>query len=157
MKTFSINTFGCKVNQYETQQIHQLLEQLGLIAAKTPLEKPDLVIINTCCVTRSASAKSRQYIHKAQKLYPNATIVVCGCLPAVQLDELNNQGKNVHLIRYRETTALGLSRIVKGLGSNTDIHRFLTCRDIENSTIKTKNGNQFCNIQTTRTSPINIF
>jgi threonylcarbamoyladenosine tRNA methylthiotransferase MtaB len=47
MKTFSINTLGCKVNQYETQQIHELLEQLGLRKIKPP-KKADLVVINTC-------------------------------------------------------------------------------------------------------------
>jgi len=74
MKTFSINTLGCKVNQYETQQIYELLEQLGLHKCEPPT-KPDLVVINTCCVTHTASAKSRQYIRKAQKLSPDAVIV----------------------------------------------------------------------------------
>ncbi|MHC4160398.1 MAG: tRNA (N(6)-L-threonylcarbamoyladenosine(37)-C(2))-methylthiotransferase MtaB, partial [Planctomycetota bacterium] len=50
MKTFVINTLGCKVNQYESQQIRELLEQLGLNHVKTT-EKADLVVINTCCVT----------------------------------------------------------------------------------------------------------
>ena len=79
MKTFSINTLGCKVNQYETQQIQQLLEQLGLRKSEPP-KKSDLVVINTCCVTHTASAKSRQYIRKAQKLNPDAVVVVCGTL-----------------------------------------------------------------------------
>ncbi|GAI22972.1 unnamed protein product, partial [marine sediment metagenome] len=59
MKTFAINTLGCKVNQYESQQIRELLERLGLDQVETSKEKPDLVVINTCCVTLSASAKSR--------------------------------------------------------------------------------------------------
>ena len=43
MKTFCINTLGCKVNQYETQQIQELLEQLGLHKNEPP-KKPDLVV-----------------------------------------------------------------------------------------------------------------
>ncbi|MFZ0034665.1 MAG: tRNA (N(6)-L-threonylcarbamoyladenosine(37)-C(2))-methylthiotransferase MtaB [Sedimentisphaerales bacterium] len=111
MKTFAINTVGCKVNQYEGQQIRELLERVGLNQA-TSKSEPDLTVINTCCVTLSASAKSRQHIHKAQKLNPNAIIVVCGCLPTVQTGELNNLGKNIHLISHREAVAETLSQIV---------------------------------------------
>jgi len=114
MKTFAINTVGCKVNQYESQQIRELLEQLGLNQVETSKSEPDLVVINTCCVTLSASAKSRQCIRKAQKLSPDAVIVVCGCLPTAQIDELNNLSKNIHLISHRETIAATLSQIVNG-------------------------------------------
>ena len=110
MKTFSINTLGCKVNQYESQQIRQLLERLGLSQVKTS-QKPDLVVVNTCCVTRTASAKSRQYIRKAQKLSPNATVVACGCLPSVQIGELNGLGENVCLISHRDELTRRLSQI----------------------------------------------
>ncbi|MHC4726431.1 MAG: tRNA (N(6)-L-threonylcarbamoyladenosine(37)-C(2))-methylthiotransferase MtaB [Planctomycetota bacterium] len=110
MKTFSINTLGCKVNQYETRQIQELLEQLGLHKSK-PHKKTDLVVINTCCVTHTASAKSRQYIRKAQKLSPDAVVVVCGCLPTAQISELNNISKNVHLIGDRESLAKTLNQI----------------------------------------------
>ncbi len=113
MKTFSINTLGCKVNQYESQQIRELLEQLGLHKVE-PLEKPDLLVINTCCVTHSASAKSRQHIRKAQKLSPGAVVVVCGCLPTVQIGEFNDTGKNVHLIRNRDSLAATLIQIATG-------------------------------------------
>jgi threonylcarbamoyladenosine tRNA methylthiotransferase MtaB len=120
MKTFAINTIGCKVNQYESQQIRELLERLGLEEVKMPKSKPDLVVINTCCVTLTASAKSRQRIRKAQKLSPDAVIVVCGCLPAIQslrlcsgqAGELNSADKNFHLINHRETIAETLSQIV---------------------------------------------
>jgi threonylcarbamoyladenosine tRNA methylthiotransferase MtaB len=111
MKTFAINTVGCKVNQYEGQQIRELLERFGLNQV-TSKSEPDLIVINTCCVTLSASAKSRQHIRKAQKLNPNAIIVVCGCLPTVQIGELNNLGKNIHLINHREAVAATLSQIV---------------------------------------------
>jgi len=111
MKTFSINTLGCKVNQYESQQIRQLLEQFGLSQAETA-RKPDLVVINTCCVTHTASAKSRQRIRKAQKLSPDAVIVVSGCLPTVQIGELSYLGENVHLINNRDSLPDTLAQIV---------------------------------------------
>ena len=114
MKTFAINTLGCKVNQYESQQIRELLERFGLDQVETSEKKPDLVVVNTCCVTHTASAKSRQYIRKAQKLSPDAVIVVSGCLPTVQIGELNNLGENVHLIRHQNDLAATLNQIVAG-------------------------------------------
>jgi len=111
VNTFSINTLGCKVNQYESQQIRRLLEQLGLVWVETA-DKPDLAVINTCCVTHTASAKSRQRIRKAQKLSPNAVIVVSGCLPTVQIGELHNLGENVHLINHRDRLPATLIQIV---------------------------------------------
>ena len=111
MKTFSINTLGCKVNQYESQQIRQLLEQFGLSQVDIA-EKPDLAIINTCCVTHTASAKSRQNIRKAQKLSPDAVTIVSGCLPTVQIDELGNLGENIHLINHRDSLPATLSQII---------------------------------------------
>ena len=109
MRTFSINTLGCKVNQYESQQFRELLEQLGLGQVKTP-ENPDLVVINTCCVTHTASAKSRQYIRKARKLNPDAVIVVSGCLPTVQIGELNETDNNVHLSKFPRVKTRGICR-----------------------------------------------
>lgn len=111
MNSFSINTLGCKVNQYESQQIRQFLEQLGLAQVETA-DKPDLVVVNTCCVTISASAKSRQYIRRTQRLSPGAVIIVTGCLPTVEIGEMHNLGKNIHLITNRGNLAAILSQIV---------------------------------------------
>jgi len=139
MKTFAINTLGCKVNQYESQQIRELLERLGLDQVETSKEKPDLVVINTCCVTLSASAKSRQYIHKAQKLSPDAVIVVSGCLPTVQIGELNASDKNIHLISRRERLAATLSQIVNSKATSSNSQNLQTC---QNTIIKAKNGSK---------------
>ena len=140
MKTFSINTLGCKVNQYETQQIHELLEQLGLHKCEPP-NKPDLVVINTCCVTHTASAKSRQYIRKAQKLSPDATVVVCGCLPTVQIGELNNISKNIHLIGDRENLAETLNQIAGGNAAASCFQSPQSSLNI-NTIIKAENGSK---------------
>jgi len=98
MKSFSINTIGCKVNQYESQQIRTMLEQFGLKQVM-PTEKPQLVIINTCCVTHRASAKSRQCIRKAQRLYPESTVIVCGCLTRGRTGELDGISKEARIVK----------------------------------------------------------
>jgi threonylcarbamoyladenosine tRNA methylthiotransferase MtaB len=137
MKTFAINTLGCKVNQYESQQIRELLERLGLHQVETA-DEPDLVLVNTCCVTHTASAKSRQYIRKAQKLNPHANIVISGCLSTVQIGELNNPGKNIRLVRYRADLADTLSHIV---GNNPAISKPQGLHPYSN-TIRTKHDSK---------------
>ncbi len=114
MRTFSIYTLGCKVNQYESAQIAQFLEELGLSAAVSG-EKPDLAVINTCCVTGTASAKSRQYIQRASKISPAGVRVVCGCLPAMKSRENPPcDGDNVHIISSRDDLAQSIAQIIIG-------------------------------------------
>ena len=136
MKTFSINTLGCKVNQYESQQIRELLENLGLQQAESP-EQSDLMVINTCCVTHTASAKSRQYIRRAGKINPDAAVVVSGCLPIVQIDELDITANNVHLIRDRADLGATLAHTADRPAAPAVSQSAKSCSA---NTIKAKNG-----------------
>ena len=81
---FGFYTLGCKVNQYETQAMEQLLRQEGHIVAPFS-EKCDAYIINTCSVTAVADKKNRAIIRRCRKSNPDAIIAVCGCYP--QRDE----------------------------------------------------------------------
>ena len=75
---FGFYTLGCKVNQYETQAMEQLLRDLGHEVA--PFEgKCDGYIINTCSVTAVADKKNRAVIRRCRRDNPNAVIGVCGC------------------------------------------------------------------------------
>ena len=136
MKTFSINSLGCKVNQYESQQVRELLEHSGLNRAEPP-EKPDLVVVNSCCVTHTASAKSRQCIRKIRKQSPHAVIIVSGCLPTVQIGELSTTAEDVHLIRNRSELADTLSKIIHNKAATLTSQRTQSCPD---TTIKAKNS-----------------
>ena len=71
-------TLGCKVNQYETEGMRELLEAAGcqFVAFE---EKADIYLVNTCSVTNIAERKSRQMLHKAKKLNPEAIVVAAGC------------------------------------------------------------------------------
>lgn len=78
MTTFAIATLGCKVNTYESQGYESALLEKGY--EEVPFkEKADVYIINTCAVTNTAGAKSRQKIHQAYASNPNAIIAVVGC------------------------------------------------------------------------------
>ena len=75
---FGFYTLGCKVNQYETQAMEQLLVDMGHEIA--PFEgKCDGYIINTCSVTAVADKKNRAVIRRCRRDNPNAVIGVCGC------------------------------------------------------------------------------
>lgn len=87
MKTFSIVTLGCKVNAYESEYYRETLIDKGFMEVEG-FEDSDLIIINTCTVTNSASFKSRQKIHQAKKLNPTAKLVVVGCYVQSNHDEL---------------------------------------------------------------------
>jgi threonylcarbamoyladenosine tRNA methylthiotransferase MtaB len=89
MKTFAIDTLGCKVNQYEAQQIIQFLTDCNLLYVKN-FGDAEIIIIHTCCVTHIASSKSRQLIRKAQKQSPKAKIIVSGCLVNADTTERKN-------------------------------------------------------------------
>ena len=75
---FSIITLGCKVNAYESQYYAGQLEELGYEQV-SPDQACDICIINTCTVTNTAASKSRQKIHYAKRMNPNALCVVVGC------------------------------------------------------------------------------
>jgi threonylcarbamoyladenosine tRNA methylthiotransferase MtaB len=136
MKTFAISTLGCKVNQYESQQIRELLETLGLNQVAV-IDRPELVVVNTCCVTHTASAKSRQCVRKAQKLNPNAAIVVCGCLATAQTGEAIGPAANVHFIGRQDDIAATLGYIVD---NKTSISTPQGARPHEHTIIRAESG-----------------
>jgi len=81
MPTYRTQTFGCKVNQYETREIEELLERAGCTAAGDG-QAADLVIVNTCVVTAEASRQCRQAIRRLRRENPQARLIVTGCYAA---------------------------------------------------------------------------
>ncbi|MDD5174493.1 MAG: tRNA (N(6)-L-threonylcarbamoyladenosine(37)-C(2))-methylthiotransferase MtaB [Candidatus Omnitrophota bacterium] len=77
-RRFFIKTLGCKVNQYESQAMRELLINAGF---KECLAKDtaDIYILNTCTVTRKADSESRYWAGIFHKTNPNAKIVLTGC------------------------------------------------------------------------------
>ncbi|MHC4270995.1 MAG: hypothetical protein ACYST2_01625, partial [Planctomycetota bacterium] len=138
MNSFTITTLGCKVNQYESQQIREFLEGSGLIQVNFN-QGPDLVVVNSCCVTHSASAKSRQYIERAQKLNPQALTVICGCLATISDRELGDVSKNVYVIKERSTLVPTLKNIICEKKSTTKPNKTNTHTD---TYIKSEKGHK---------------
>jgi len=79
VKKISITTLGCKTNQFESEAILDQFIKHGYVFCDLN-EKPDIVIINTCCVTNRAEYKSRYAIRRALKnISPGGKVVVAGC------------------------------------------------------------------------------
>ncbi len=80
----SFHTFGCKLNQVETESIAGQFAAEGYEICSD--SQADLFIVNTCAVTSRAEAKSRRYIRKLARLSPGKVIAV-GCYPQLKYKE----------------------------------------------------------------------
>ena len=76
MKTFLINTLGCKVNSYESEFIRSLFLHNKYEEVKN---NADVCIINTCTVTNTSDNKSKKVINNIKKENPNAIVIAVGC------------------------------------------------------------------------------
>ena len=82
---YKIITLGCKVNEYESEVMSNLLENHGYIKS----ENPDVCIVNTCTVTNTADSKSRKMIRSLRRKYPKAILIVAGCMIQNKKDKLD--------------------------------------------------------------------
>ena len=85
MKKVALHNLGCKVNAYETEAMQEMLEREGYEIVPFR-EGADIYIINTCTVTNIADRKSRQMLHRARKMNPDAIVVAAGCYVQAQAE-----------------------------------------------------------------------
>ena len=86
-KKVALHNLGCKVNAFEVEAMQQLLENAGY--ETVPFEEgADVYVINTCTVTNIADRKSRQMLHKAKKMNPDAIVVATGCYAQADTEKL---------------------------------------------------------------------
>ena len=156
-KKVALHNLGCKVNAYEVEAMQQLLEQAGYEIG--PFEPgADVYVINTCTVTNIADRKSRQMLHKAKKMNPDAVVVATGCYvqtdegklekdEAVDLVLGNNQKKNiVEVLSEYEEEHQRQSHIIK-INQTREYEELEISRTAEHvrAYIKVQDGcNQFC-------------
>ena len=157
MKKRLLTHLGCKVNAYEVEAMQQLLEQAGYEIV--PFEPgADVYVINTCTVTNIADRKSRQMLHKAKKMNPDAVVVATGCYvqtdegklekdEAVDLVLGNNQKKNiVEVLAEYEAEHQKQAHIIK-INQTKEYEELEISRTAEHvrAYIKVQDGcNQFC-------------
>ena len=87
MKKVAFYTLGCKVNQYETNAMEKMFTEGGYETVPFT-ECADIYVVNTCTVTSVADKKSRQMLHRAKKLNPDAITVAVGCMAQMASDDI---------------------------------------------------------------------
>ncbi|MEI6862847.1 MAG: tRNA (N(6)-L-threonylcarbamoyladenosine(37)-C(2))-methylthiotransferase MtaB [Candidatus Omnitrophota bacterium] len=100
-KRFFIHTLGCKVNQYESQAIREILIGAGFKECLSK-ETADLYIVNTCTVTDKAEKESRHWAGTFHKTNPSAKIVITGCVAEDEADMLSFLPGVAHIIKNKD-------------------------------------------------------
>lgn len=143
--TAAIHNLGCKVNEYEAEKMEALLRKKGFEILPFG-EKADVYIINTCTVTNIADRKSRQMLHKARKMNPDALVVAAGCYVDIKSKELAEEAGVDILIKNEDKARVG--EIIDAAFERISEHKFhydLKERRRERAFVKIQDGcNQFC-------------
>ncbi|MDW5300354.1 MAG: tRNA (N(6)-L-threonylcarbamoyladenosine(37)-C(2))-methylthiotransferase MtaB [Sedimentibacter sp.] len=115
--TVSFTTLGCKVNQFETEAMSELLENDGFKVVHQG-EKSDIYIINTCAVTKESERKSRQFINKAKRLNPEALVVAVGCSVQLNSEKIKKETNVDIIIGTKNKGSIG--RLIKDKLNNKE-------------------------------------
>ncbi len=147
--TVSFTTLGCKVNQFETEAMTELLEREGFEVLHQG-DKSDIYIINTCAVTKESERKSRQFINKAKRINPNALVVAVGCSVQLNGEKLNEETDVDIIIGTKHKGNIG--KLIKEKLSNMeqqteDIEEFHGREDFEELKISTVHDKTRANIK----------
>ena len=157
MKSVALHNLGCKVNSYEIDVMQQRLQESGYKIVPFD-EAADVYIINTCTVTNIADRKSRQIIHRARRLNPDAVVVAAGCYVqtageavwqdgAVDIAVGNNRKKDIVSILEEYWQAQQPAADVIDIGTVREYEEMQLSHTAEHTRayIKIQDGcNQFC-------------
>jgi threonylcarbamoyladenosine tRNA methylthiotransferase MtaB len=88
-KRAQVHVLGCKVNQAEASAMARILGDKGYEIDGEAAD-PDLIVVNTCCVTAKAEGKSRRAVNRLAKRYPRASLVITGCLAEVNPESVQD-------------------------------------------------------------------
>jgi threonylcarbamoyladenosine tRNA methylthiotransferase MtaB len=117
MTSFSIQIFGCRVNQAEAFAWANTLQNHGLVYQSDPL-RSDIVLVNTCTLTSRADRDVRHFINKLARINPEARLVLTGCYSERFLDDFKKSPQVWQVFRNEEKDDLP-NRILVGLESST--------------------------------------
>lgn len=101
----SLHTFGCKLNQYETESLASEFRGQGF-SLVSPDEEAEVYIINTCTVTSKSEQKARRLIRKISRQRPRALLIVTGCYAQLNRDDLAGLGENVRVVSQEDKAGL---------------------------------------------------
>ena len=140
---YKIVTLGCKVNEYESEVMENLLDKQGYIKS----DNPDVCIVNTCTVTNTADSKSRKIIRRLRREYPEAILVVAGCMVQnkkgkldVDADIIIGNKHKTEVVNYIEKYKNGTINVVEDMDDAIFEDMSLNNFDLTRAYIKIEDG-----------------
>ncbi|HAM42985.1 MAG TPA: tRNA (N(6)-L-threonylcarbamoyladenosine(37)-C(2))-methylthiotransferase MtaB, partial [Elusimicrobia bacterium] len=97
MTTFFIKTFGCRVNQVESQAILEQFLNSGATPADS-FETADICVLNTCTVTHQADKDVEKQIRQILRRNPHTRLVLTGCYAAAHADEVHKNFPQAEIV-----------------------------------------------------------
>ncbi len=150
-------TFGCKVNQYDSQVILEDFLNNGFTRT-SDFSKADVVVINSCTVTEESSKKAFNFISKVKKSNPSTVTALIGCIPQA-FPEVQKRFSQADIILGNKNKFQILSKVKEYLDNKKKISEIISYTNLENcetsaindfdghtrAFIKIEDGcNQFC-------------
>jgi threonylcarbamoyladenosine tRNA methylthiotransferase MtaB len=107
-KSVAFHTFGCKVNQYETEELREQM-RLGGFAIVPMGAQADVNVINSCSVTADADSSCRQLVRKILREQPDSRVVVTGCYAERAPDDIRDISPRVEVFGNREKPLIAVA------------------------------------------------
>ncbi len=101
MRSVYFHTFGCRVNQYETESMRQKLSDIGY-RVEGDYKSADLCVINSCSVTAEADRKCRQFVRRVLRGNGSARVLVTGCYATRDPDEVRRISPRIEVFSNQE-------------------------------------------------------
>ena len=126
-KKVAFHNLGCKVNSYELEFVQQRFTENDFRIVPFD-QKADIYVVNTCTVTNIADRKSRQMLHRAKTLNPDAIVVAMGCYVETSKDEARKD-LGIDVLIGNSDKGHAYEKIVEFL-NNKENNRLLSVNDI---------------------------
>lgn len=102
-KTYYVKTYGCQMNEHDSENIKAILEDMGFTESIN-MENADVILLNTCAIRENAHNKVFGMVGRVKTLKetinPNIILGICGCMAQeeVVVDEILNKYRHVDLV-----------------------------------------------------------
>ena len=99
-RTYQVHTYGCQMNEHDSERISGLLEADGMVPVADGAE-PDVIVLNTCCIRENADNKfygNLGHLKPMKEANPNLEIIVAGCLAQKDRDEIAKRAPHVDVV-----------------------------------------------------------
>ena len=115
-RTYAIRTYGCQMNEHDSERLAGLLEADGLVPAAS-MDEADVVVLNTCCIRENADNKlygQLGHLKALKQRRPDLEIVVGGCLAQKDRELIQQRAGHVDVVLRHAQRAPGRRPAARG-------------------------------------------